>query len=91
MKELIKRGENKYKMFVPRMEYYFDEIAERKSFVCPLTGRRVNVMAIRKAGITHTPFADVAYCSVFRGCPLCKKACLALVNEEKTEAEVHFH
>ncbi len=91
MKELIKKEKDMYKKFTPRMEYYFDEIAEPKSFICPLTGKRVKVMAIRRAGLKPTPFVDVIYCSGFKGCPLCKKARLALVNEEETEILAHLH
>ncbi len=91
MKELIKKEKHMRTMFNPHMDYYFDEITEPKTFVCPLTGKTVNVMAIRRASIRPTPFVDVLYGPGFRGCPLCKKACLALINEEETEAEAHLH
>lgn len=90
MKELIKK-EDMRTMFAPHMEYYFDEIEEPRSFVCPITGRRVDVKAIRRVGIRPTPFVDVIYCSAFKGCPLCKKACLAIINEEETGAGAHMH
>jgi predicted nucleotide-binding protein (sugar kinase/HSP70/actin superfamily) len=91
MKELIEREKYMREMFSPRMEYYFDEIAEPKTFVCPITGRKVNVIAIRRASIRRTPFVDVFCCPGFKGCRLCKKAYLALVNEEESAAQAHLH
>lgn len=91
MKELIEREKYMREMFSPRMDCYFDEIAEPKTLVCPITGRRVNLMAIRRAGIRRTPFVDVICCPGFKGCSLCKRAYLALVNEGETEAEAHLH
>ena len=64
----------------PRMEWYFDEISERHPFICPVTGKKVWVEFIRKAGIGETPFKDVSYCSIFEGSPTCSKACIAFIN-----------
>jgi predicted nucleotide-binding protein (sugar kinase/HSP70/actin superfamily) len=88
MKELIRKGEKVPAMFTPRMEYYFDEITEQMAFKCPVTGKEVNVEVVKRAHIGPTPFVDVVYCSIFKGYPNCKKACLGLVNREKTLHEL---
>ncbi len=87
MKELIKEEKSIHTMFTPHMEYYFDEITEQKSCRCPVSGKMVTVEVVKRAHTRPTPFVDVVYCSAFKGCPLCEKTCLALVNTEETQAE----
>lgn len=88
MKELIKKEKIVPTIFTPHMEYYFDEITEQKTFKCPVTGKKVNVEVVKRAHIRPTPFVDIVYCSIFKGYPTCKKACLGLVTAEKTLHEV---
>ncbi|HXG30219.1 MAG TPA: hypothetical protein VNK81_01115 [Thermodesulfobacteriota bacterium] len=78
IEETVERNTNK--RFSPRMEWYFDEISEVHSFICPVTGKKVTAEFIRRAGTDETPFVDVVYCSIFRGAPTCKKKCLSLIN-----------
>jgi predicted nucleotide-binding protein (sugar kinase/HSP70/actin superfamily) len=88
MKELIKKENKVPTIFIPHMQCYFDEITEQRSFKCPITGKEVNVEVVKRAHIGPTPFVDVVYCSIFKGYPTCKKACLGLVNAEKTMHEL---
>lgn len=78
-----KTEENVNKESSPRMEWFFDEISEEHSFICPVTGKRVNAEFIRRAGMGDTPVVDVTYCSIFGGAPKCKKKCLSLINHLK--------
>ncbi len=52
-------------MLASRMEWYFDEITEKESIRCPVTGRKATVEVVRKASTGDTLFVDVAYCSIF--------------------------
>lgn len=80
------KGTKEKSTLAPHMEYYFDEITEKKYIRCPITGRKANLEVVRSASSDHTPFVDVAYCSIFGCAPTCKKQCLKHINYMK-----HFH
>lgn len=81
MREKVK--EETKKEFSPHMEWFFDEISEKHSFTCPVTGKKVSAEFIRKAGLDETPLVDITYCSIFGGVPTCKKKCLSLISHRK--------
>src|SRR3990172_1519100 len=83
----IKRLKSKERnALTSRMEWYFDEITDRKYIRCPSTGRKATIEVIRSASRDHSPFVDIAYCSIFGCAPTCKKQCLKRINYMK-----HFH
>ena len=82
MRELELKETHEY---TPHMEYFFDEITEILPIRCPVTGKFVNVEAIRCAHNRHTPFVEIVRC----------EGCGKFVIKEKQHLDrlnrTHFH
>jgi hypothetical protein len=71
-------------IYVQRLnkQHYLDKTIEEKPIVCPMTGDVVMAEVIKSDYAGSPSFIDVVYCSFFKGCSLCEKTCLALLNKE---------